>query len=136
VTIIEQAIQIQEIKFAFGKDYLGLNRFSISVGAICMHNPNFGLNILNTLSPENQLRSVFQEILARDGYFLFNLNRVNLTKAVAGFSSYTEAVEMGMITEWELSTLISNEDYLDRTLFHNDLIEIPKIINGIQFLWQ
>lgn len=134
--IFERLTGLKELIFSFGKNHQLLKQFSEQINALSMHNPGFGLNISNSLSPENQLRGVFFKVIERNGYFAFNINRVNLIRAREGFTNFTDAEDNGMITEWELWLIISNEDYLSRTIFHNQVVEISNINNGIQFLWQ
>jgi hypothetical protein len=100
-----------------------------------MFDPAYGLGISHMLSPENQLRGIFIEVLNREGYFVFNINGVDLDRVRQGFTTYDEAESNNMITEWELSIIVSENDYLERTIFHNQTIEIPQTQNGIQFLW-
>lgn len=135
MTIIEKLQLINDVKFSFGKQHLALQEFSRKAVSCSMFDPGLGLGISPQLSGENQLRGVFIQIIKLKGFFTFNINGVNLERARSGFTDYEEAESNNMITEWELWMIINNTDYLKRTIFHNQVIEIQKIKNGIQFLW-
>lgn len=135
MTIFEILNAIDQIKFSFGKSDEFHPTFCRSVGALSMYDNGYGLGIPRTLSPGNQLLGVFNSINNRNGTFAFNINGVNIVRAVNGFENYDEAASINMITEWELSIILQNNDYLQRTIFHNGKVEFPPILNGITRLW-
>jgi hypothetical protein len=49
-------------------------------------------------------------------------------KARQGFRNYDEAEYNNQITEWELSTVLSNNDYLKSCIFHNGKVQFKKRI--------
>lgn len=100
-----------------------------------MFDSGYGLGISPAISPGNQILSIFAEINARGGIFIFNISGVDILKARAGFTSFEEAFDNNMITEWELSVILGNEDYLKITIFHNGKVELPQIKNGLQLTW-
>ena len=91
-----------------------------------MHQPGFGLGISDQLTNENQLRAVFLRMMDRQGIFLFNVSGVNLKRAKRGFRSYGDAEGNHQITEWELSQILNNRDYLINCNFHNGKVEFKK----------
>ncbi len=93
-----------------------------------MYSPAFGLGIPANLSNENQLRSVFNQIMTLNGVFLFNVSGVNLRQATKGFRNYDEAEESNLITEWELSTILANNNFRKNCIFHNGKVEFKKRI--------
>ena len=135
VNLIEKLKKNAKLKFSFGKDNLYHKNFSEIIGAKSMHNEGLGLGISKYLSPANQLWSVFQHVNNLKGVFIFNISGVDIMKAKKGFNDYEEAAGNGMITEWELSIILQNEDYLNRTLFHNGRVEFININQGIQYKW-
>jgi hypothetical protein len=136
VTLIEKLQKIKGLKFSFGKNDEYHESFSIQINACSMHQSGFGLGIPKFLSPENKLRGIFTRITPENGIFVFNINGVNLVKAGDGFKEYNEAQAKYMITEWELSIILQNTEYLKKTIFHNGKVEFNKINNGISLLWK
>ena len=135
MAFIQKIRSISTLKFAFGKSNEFAPVFNQEVGAISMYSPNFGLDIPQTLSPENQIRGVFTSMYELDGIFLFNLSAVDLIQARRGFSSYEEASDLNMITEWELSLIQNNIHYLQMTIFHNGRNELKFTRFGIKIKW-
>lgn len=109
--------------------------FNQRVDALSMYSTNFGLGIPSNLSMENQLRGVFKIVNEENGIFLFNISHVNLVRAKKGFVNFDEAAESNMITEWELSLILQNEDYLNKTIFHNGILELVLTLTGIKVKW-
>lgn len=95
----------------------------------------FGLNVDTTKSAGNQLREVFRIILQEDGLFIFNINGVNLDLAKAGFPDFETAYDNNMITEWELFYILSNSDYLERTIFHNGKVRFEYTDIDMKHSW-
>ena len=124
------------IKFSFGKADEYLEKFSKSINAFSMFDEGYGLGIPNYLSSGNQLMQIFIEIYKQNGVFVFNINGVDLRKAYLGFENgYEEAASCDNITEWELSIILRNDDYFDKTIFHNGKMELIKEQNGLRILW-
>lgn len=117
--LIEKLKSIDRIKFSFGKNDEYLILFSREINACSMHDEGFGIGVPREFSPENKLRAVFTTINKENGVFVFNINGVDLAKAKRGFADYDEAYGNNMITECELSVILSNEEYIQRTVFHN-----------------
>ena len=126
MTLSQKFNKIQVDKFSFAKRSIFARDFAKECGAYSMFDPNYGLGISQNLSSENQLRGVFVEIIRRDGIFLFNISGVDLLKAKKGFADYDEAAMNGQITEWELSVILTNKDYLKKCIFHNGKIRFKK----------
>ncbi|UOE52607.1 hypothetical protein MTO98_16135 [Mucilaginibacter sp. SMC90] len=122
-------------KFSFGKSTEYHPNFSRDAGAACMYDDGFGLGLSNQLSPENKLRAVFLTISREHGSFIFNISGVDLDAAIAGFESYDAASDNNMITEWELSMILHNPDYLAQTTFHNGRTLLTQIEGGIVKRW-
>jgi hypothetical protein len=135
LNFIEQLSKLEKVKLSLGKKAALLFQFSKSVSAISMADMNAKLDILNDLSPANQLLRAFTIINEKDGVIIFNLSGVDIEKSKTGFNSYDEASDNNMITEWELSIILKNEDYLKRTIFHNGKVEFPQIKAGIELTW-
>jgi hypothetical protein len=126
MSLIEKFQQINKPKFSFGKSTEFAPRFAIDIGAHSMYEDGFGLGIPDQLSGENQLRAIFVQINMNQGIFLFNISGVNLKRAKHGFESYDEAEQNNEITEWELSLILNNKDYLKRCIFHNGKVEFKR----------
>ena len=118
-------------KFSFAKSTEYAKSFARECGAFSMYDSGFGLGIPANLSNENKLRGVFNQITNRNGVFLFNISGVNLKSAKKGFYDYEAAENNNQITEWELSMIMSNRDYLINCIFHNGRVEFKK-----QILWK
>lgn len=115
------------MKFCFAKDGPYAEQFARDIGACSMYiTPGFGLGIPTNLSPENQLRGVFREVIRAEGIFLFNINGVDLKRARKGFKNYSDAEGNNQITEWELFMVLTNKDYLKKCIFHNGKTEFKK----------
>ncbi len=126
MTLSQKFNKIQADKFSFAKRSIFARDFARECGACSMFDDNFGLGIPPNLTPENQLRGVFVEIVRRDGLFLFNISGVDLLKAKKGFIDYEEAAINGQITEWELSVILANKDYLKKCIFYNGKVRFKK----------
>lgn len=123
-------------KFSFGKNTELIDIFNKEVGAVSMNSNNFGLDIDSNLTLEYQLRGVFNRILDLNGIFLFNISSVDLIRARKGFINFEEASGNNNITEWELSMILNNEDYLNSTTFHNGRVELVLTQKGIKIKWK
>jgi len=135
MNIFDRLDGIDRVKFSFGKSDEFHPTFCSIVRANSMYDPGFGLGISRMLSPGNQILGVFTAMLRQQGIFAFNLSGVHIDSAVKGFVSYEEAAGMNMITEWELSIILSNKDYLKNTIFHNGKVEFSQNTKGIYRLW-
>jgi hypothetical protein len=135
VSLVNDLFNLQGIKFSFGKSNEYHMIFSRDIGAASMYDNNFGLSIPTQLSAENQIRAVFRTIARENGYFIFNINGVDLGHAITGFQSFEEAEDNNMITEWELSTILQNANYLRQTIFHNGRTKLPQTNGGIEIRW-
>ena len=134
--LIEELKSVDRVKFSFGKADEYFEAFSQNINASCMFDMVHKLSIPVSLSDENKLWMVFKLINAEDGLFIFNINGVDLHKAKFGFGNgFTEASSNFCITEWELSILLNNHDYLQRTIFHNGKVKFTIYNEGINFLW-
>lgn len=136
VDLLEKLLSIKSVKFSFGKNDEFLPLFSKKIGAYSMHDTGFGLGIPSSLSMENQLRGIFASLGRQSGIFVFNINGVDLEKAKKGFHDFDEAESNNFITEWELSEILRNKDYLKSTIFHNGKVEFEKSNNKIHFIWK
>jgi hypothetical protein len=134
VALIEELRNRTELKFSFGKNDEFFLSFSRQAQSACMHDEGFGLGLSN-LSPENKLWGVFNTINRENGLFIFNINGVDIEKAVAGFQNYEMAESNNMITEWELSIILQNRDYLEKTIFHNGKTKFEHNETGLELIW-
>ena len=128
MTLTQKFNQIPTFKFSFSKTNEFSQTFAVESGASSMFDLGFGLGIPANLSPEYQLRAVFNQTMAQGGIFLFNLSGVDMKKARQGFSNYDEAQNNNQITEWELYMVLNNKDYLKNCIFHNGKVEFKKRI--------
>ncbi len=119
MALVHQLHKLTPLKFSFAKSTEHARSFAASVEACSMFLVGFGLGIPHHLSPENQLRGIFREVMRQNGVFLFNISGVDLLEADKGFESFEEADEKNQITEWELHQLLTNIDLLEKTIFHN-----------------
>ena len=126
MTLTERYHRIDRPKFSFGKSTEYSPGFAVECDAFSMHQTGFGLGISDQLTNENQLRAIFLRIMEMGGIFLFNISGVNLKRAKRGFNSYSEAEGNHQITEWELSQILNNRDYLINCNFHNGKVEFKK----------
>jgi hypothetical protein len=133
--MVERVRDKQVVKFSFGKQTEYFESFSKSVGAFCMYDEGYGLGIPDYLSLELKLRAVFMNVIRDGGIFLFNISGVDLNRARMGFSSFDEAFDNNLVTEWELSYILHNQDILDRTIFHNGVNELTLTKRGIKVKW-
>jgi len=129
MTLTDRLNKIVSLKFCFAKANIHSEVFARDINACSMHlGVGWGLNIPTYLSLENQIRAVFQEVLGQNGVFLFNISGVNLNKSRKGFLNFEEAENNNQITEWELFMILSNNDYLKNTIFHNGKVQFKKTI--------
>ena len=128
MTLTQKFSRIAALKFSFSKDTQFSRAFAIDCNAVSMYNRGFGLGIPANLSSENQLRSVFREVMLQNGVFLFNISGVDLKKAMKGFENYEEAEYNNQITEWELFVIFKNRDYMKSCIFHNGKVQFKKRI--------
>ena len=128
MTLTEKFKKLTSPKFSFAKSSEYSELFTRECNALSMYDPGFGLGIPSNLSSENKLRGVFNQINAVNGKFLFNISGVNLKKGKKGFLNYEEAEYNNHITEWELSIILANKDYLKNCIFHNGKVEFKKTI--------
>ena len=135
MTLIQKLLGL-DLKFSFGKNNFYHKTFSKSIGAYSMHDDGYGLSIPTYMSPENQLRAVFVAIYQQKGTFVFNINGVDLEKATNGFQDFEEAYGNNMITEWELNNILESQDYYEKTIFHNGIVELNKTEIGIERKWK
>ena len=134
--LIERIKEI-ELTFSFGKAGDYHKAFCKATKSLSMYDNGLGLGIPSTMNPGNQLRAVFYQINAQNGTFVFNISGVDIERSLNGFDSYEDAFDNNFITEWELWMILSNSDYLDRTIFHNGKTEFSKTDVGIEIemLW-
>jgi len=128
MTLTERFRRIPSLKFSFSKSTEFSQAFATDCDSLSMYDFGFGLGIPSYLSSENKLRAVFNQIMADNGIFLFNISGVDLKKAKRGFSSYDQAEYNNQITEWELFMILTNRDYLINCIFHNGKVEFKKRI--------
>lgn len=136
--LVSRLHNIETVKFSFGKNDEFHQDFSKSINALSMHDSqeSYGLDIPKNLSSGNQLMGVFREMNLRNGIFVFNINGVDLHKAKEGFlDGFEEASNNNNITEWELSIILQNEDYLNNTIFHNGKVEFINEKEELKILW-
>jgi hypothetical protein len=135
VTLVEKLQKIDRVKFSLGKSNEYHKAFSKFIGAYSMYENGFGLGISSILSPEYQIRGIFNS-MPENGIFVFNINGVDIIKASVGFRDFNEASENEMITEWELSMILKNYDYLCRTIFHNGKVEFKQLRKSLIISWK
>jgi hypothetical protein len=135
VSLTDDLYNLQGLKFSFGKSSEFHPTFSREIGAASMYDDNLGLGISQMLSAEYRLRAIFTVITRAEGHFVFNISGVDLQRANAGFTSYDEASDNNMITEWELSILLQNSDYLEKTIFHNGKTRLQQTDRGLEIQW-
>ena len=128
---IERIYNLNQIKFSFGKNNEFIDSFNKEIGALSMNIPKYGLEITSNLTLKNQLLGVFMEVIRLEGIFLFNI-AADLIKAKKGFINFEEAYDTNKITEWELSIILQNKDYLSITKFHNGRVELILTQTGIK----
>ena len=128
MSITQRFASIKKLKFSFSKSTEFSKAFARESHALSMYDKGYGLGIPANLSAENQLRGVFGEVSKADGVFLFNISGVNLKMAKKGFSSFQLAEMNNQLTEWELSMILNNREYLKRCNFHNGSIVFKKRI--------
>ena len=128
MTLTQRFRHIPGIKFSFSKSTEFSQAFARDCNAFSMYDQGFGLGIPSQLSEENKLRGVFNQIMAQQGTFLFNLSGVDMKRAKKGFSKFDEAFYNNQITEWELFVILDNKDYLKNCIFHNGKVEFKKRI--------
>ncbi len=126
MTLTQKFAKLTIVKFSFAKDSKFSSAFAKDCNALSMYQSGFGLNIPANLSSENQLRGVLREVTLQNGIFLFNLSGIDLNKAKKGFANYEEAENNNQITEWELFIVLTNKDYLKRSIFHNGKVQFKK----------
>lgn len=127
MTLTAKLKKTSNLKFCFGKANAHSEVFARAVNGCSMYSGvGWGLAIPQYLSLENQIRGVFHEVIRQDGIFLFNISGVNLKKSITGFKNFEEAKNSNQITEWELSMILDNKDYLKNTIFHNGKIQFKK----------
>ena len=123
-------------KFSFGKNSEFFEAFCLNIKAFSMYTSGFGYGIPEKYSMGDRLRAVFKYVNQYDGKFIFNISGVDIVAAMKGFESFEMAAGNNMITEWELSVILQNDDYLERTIFHNGFTEFKYIKNkGIKIKW-
>src|SRR5687768_16680064 len=126
-SLVQKYRRLTCLKFCFAKDSPFAEQFAADIGACSMYiTPGFGLNIPTNLSPENQLWGIFNEVTKQHGIFLFNISGVDLKKSNRGFKNYLQAETNNQITEWELSIILTNRDYLKNCIFHNGKVQFKK----------
>ena len=135
MSLLDDLYNLKSLKFSFGKSSEYHQTFSREIDASSMYDLNLGLGISQSLSAENQLRAIFTIIAQTQGHFVFNISGVDLQRAKYGFNDYDEASDNNMITEWELSILLQNSDYLEKTIFHNGKIQLQQTNNGLEVQW-
>src|SRR6266542_3706307 len=128
MTLTQTFSRITVLKFSFSKSTEFSKLFARDCNALSMYDSGFGLGIPSYLSSENQLRSVFHQVMLNGGIFLFNLSGVDMKKAKKGFLNYDEAEYNNQITEWELFMILNNKDYLKNCIFHNGKVQFKKRI--------
>ena len=135
--MIERLQNLTCDKFSFGKNSEFFEAFCMNINAYSMYSPGFGYSIPDKLSMGDRLRAVFNYVNRYNGKFLFNISSVDIVAAMKGFGSFEEAAGNNMITEWELSVILQNDDYLKRTIFHNGFTEFKLIKNkGFKIKWK
>lgn len=123
-------------KFSFGKNSEFFEAFSLLIGAFSMYTPGFGYSISEKFPMRNRLWAIFHNVNRNNGKFIFNISGVDIIAAINGFDSFETAYGNNMITEWELSIILQNRDYLENTIFHNGFTEFKYRKNkGIKIKW-
>lgn len=112
---------IEKFKVSLGKNTKYLQFFSKEIGAYCMHDKGFGCSAPSYLSMKNKLEFVFMHTAISDGMFFFNLSGVDIIAASCKASDFNYASGHNLITEWELSVILSDEKYWNKTIFHNGI---------------
>jgi hypothetical protein len=134
--MIERIFKLNCDKFSFGKNSEFFEMFCKNINAFSMFTNGFGFDIPETFSMENKLRAVFRYINLSNGRFIFNISGVDIISAIKGFENFDVAFGNNMITEWELSVILENEDYYNKTIFHNGFTEFKYVKNkGFKIKW-
>jgi len=100
-----------------------------------MHTPGFGIGVPSGIATVNKINAIFVGVMQADGIFTFNISTVDIRRAMIGFHDFEEASGNNMVTEWELFTIFSNEDYFKKTIFHNGANEFLISKRGIKIKW-
>ena len=135
MTLIEKIKRIEAPIVSFGKNTEFAEAFADEIEARSMYN-GFKLNLTKYMPGEYKIRAAFVATARENGFFIFNINWVNLKAARKGFTSYLDAENDNMITEWELSEIIKNKDYLKKTIFHNGKVEFKQNKNFKLLQWK
>ena len=134
--MIERLRNLKCDKFSFGKNSEFFETFCININAYSMYTPGFGFNIPETFTMDNKLRAVFKYINQYNGKYIFNISGVDIMCSIKGFENFEVASGNNMITEWELSVILQNVDYYEKTIFHNGFTEFKYIKNkGFKIKW-
>lgn len=128
MTLIERFRKIDRPKFSFGKNTEYAPGFAKACDAMSMYDDGYGLQIPDNLSDGNKLRAVFLRIMGLGGLFLFNISGVDMIRARRGPLSFEDAEANNQITEWELSMILGNADYIKNCIFHNGKVLFKKTI--------
>jgi hypothetical protein len=119
----------------FGKTE-GLKEFAEKIGANYYQNWFQPWGITQSLKFDNQFFRMCSNIVKeKEGHIIFNLGKNKTGSALIDVKSATsnklenlsfeQALEINLGTEWELSRILREGEYFDRTIFH---------INGVDIL--
>jgi hypothetical protein len=123
------------VKFSFGKQSEHFKIFNDYILAYDMYTPGYGFSIPEYWELDKKIRAVLMSVYKLDGIFLFNISGVDIVRSMKGFSSFDEADGNNLITEWELSIILSEPDYKFKTIFHNGITEFKITPKGLKIKW-
>ena len=66
---------------------------------------------------DKRFASAIQQTIDKGGKIIFRLDGVDISKAKTGYGSYKESDKLKEITEWELSQILRNSEWLKNTVF-------------------
>jgi hypothetical protein len=101
-----------------------------------MFKRGFGLDIPRSLPLKEQLSSAMNITVTDGGKLLFDLTDVSVDAAKAGFQSFDAAADASKIAEWELSTILRNEELYNNTFIRQGDEVKPLSQSGIEFIGQ
>ncbi|WP_418512024.1 hypothetical protein [Corallibacter sp.] len=130
--MIQRIRDINNHKISLGKNLDNFKIVSEQLKSYCMHHPTvFYKDVPPSIPLSSQLYSVLTNTIKNGGLILFNISFVNIQKSIEGFTSFNEANNKKMITEWELSIIINDDEYYKSTIFHNGANELILLKNGL-----
>lgn len=138
--IVEEIKNSRKQTLALGKAFESLESFAEKTNSFSMFGNyggnHWGVPISPLIPKATMFQMIFKNIVDIDGLILFCLNSMDLEIALNGFERYEDAADNFYITEWELSIILGNPDYLERTVFHNNKVKFIFDKEKRTFTWK